>query len=70
MATFTVKISCDNAAFDECREQEIARILGAIAERITREGLTGYYETIRDINGNDVGRFALKNDDGTNFTGK
>lgn len=69
MATFTVKFSCDNAAFDEGREAEISRILHVIASRIESHGLSGYYETIRDANGNDIGRYAIKNDDGTNFTG-
>lgn len=67
MTTFTVKITCDNSAFEESPALEIARILEAIASRIRDQGLSGYYETIRDINGNDVGRYAIKNDDGTNY---
>lgn len=66
MTTFTVKFDTDNAAFaDGGRDAEIVRILRAIADRVEREGCSGFYETIRDINGNDVGRFALKNADGS-----
>lgn len=61
MATFTVKFDCDNAAFDQgLRDLEIARILRAIADKIEHQGPSGFFETIRDLNGNDVGRFALK----------
>lgn len=62
MSTFTVKIDCDNDAFDgptNC-EQEICRILRGIVKSIEREGFSGFYETVRDVNGNDVGRWALK----------
>lgn len=60
MATFTIKIDTDNDAFQPDPADEIVRLLLAIAARIQGEGLSGYYETIRDVNGNDVGRFALK----------
>ena len=43
-------------------ESEIIRILRAIADRIDRDGLSGFFETIHDLNGNDVGRFAIKPD--------
>lgn len=71
MPTFTVKFECDNAAFDGCDlAPEIVRILRSIADRVERDGPSGFFETVRDINGNDVGRFALKNDDGSNWTGQ
>lgn len=58
--TFTVALTADNEAFGEDPAHEVTRILRAIADRIDREGLSGYFETILDANGNDVGRFALK----------
>ena len=57
---FTVNIRCDNAAFDDAPESEIARILRDIADKLESDGASGFFETIRDINGNDVGRHALK----------
>lgn len=67
MTVFTVKFDTDNAAFDDGnREAEIIRILRSIADRVERDGCSGFFETIRDVNGNEVGRFALKNGDGTN----
>lgn len=66
MAKFTVVIDCNNDAFGDCLDFEVTRILRDIADKIESSGLSGFYETIRDVNGNDVGRFAIKNDDGTN----
>lgn len=59
---FTVKINCGNAAFEDAPtpDYEIARILRAIADKLEDDGSSGFYETIFDSNGNDVGRFALK----------
>lgn len=68
MTTFTVKFDCGNAAFDDNLDGEIVRILLSIAARIEGAGLSGFCETIRDVNGNDIGRFALKNADGSNYT--
>lgn len=61
MSTFTIKFRCDNAAFGD-QDQEIVRILRDIIYRI--EGGDSYdkQQTIRDINGNDVGRFGIKRD--------
>jgi len=61
---FTLSIDTDNAAFEPDEAEEIARILRALANRITREGLSGFFETIHDVNGNDVGQYALKPDNG------
>jgi hypothetical protein len=77
MAAFKMFINCDNDAFGEVtydklgrkwRDQiwrvEIARILREIADRVEFKGEGGgFYETIRDINGNDCGRFSLKEND-------
>lgn len=62
---FRVSIHCGNAAFDDFDGHydpgaELARILREIADRVERGDLSGYYETIRDANGNDVGRWGLK----------
>lgn len=60
MATFTVKFDTDNAAFEGAsRDYEIARILRAIADKVEDKGCSGFFETIRDVNGNDVGRYAM-----------
>ena len=66
MTTFTVSMNTDNAAFDDDHNSEVARILRAIADKVESHGCSGFFETIRDINGNDVGRYAIKNDDAIN----
>lgn len=67
--TFIVKIDCGNAAFtDEAGNvtldtaaPELARILRHIADCIEEAGTDyGWFKTIHDVNGNDVGRYALK----------
>lgn len=58
--TFTVKIDTENAAFDPDPTPELARLLRAIADRIETGDDYGHFLTIYDVNGNDVGRFALK----------
>jgi hypothetical protein len=63
MATFTVKIDCDNAAFGEDdfeKTLEIERILRRVADRVHKGEGMSCWETILDSNGKDVGRFALK----------
>ena len=66
--TFTVKIDCGNAAFcdeagnvtNDSAAPELARILREIADRIEAGTDYGWFKTILDVNGNDVGRFAMK----------
>lgn len=53
---FKLTIETDNAAFDDCPEQECARILRAVADALER-GTRG--APLHDINGNRVGRFDL-----------
>lgn len=61
--TFTVKFDTDNAAFeDEQGETEIARILRDIADRVESGEYCGKFQTIRDLNGNDVGRFVHRDE--------
>lgn len=64
---FTVSINCKNAAFCESDEPttttaapELARILRKIADDIESGSTFDYFQTIRDANGNDVGRYAMK----------
>jgi hypothetical protein len=65
--TFTLKVNCDNAAFTEhdyptyaSAAPELARILREVADKIEGGCQYDFFQTIRDVNGNDVGRFALK----------
>lgn len=61
MARFQLWINTDNAAFEgEDKAAEVARILRDIADKVEREGVQWHFQTIRDVNGNDVGRFAEK----------
>lgn len=60
---FTLSIDMDNAAFDDDQEHgyaprpEVARILRQQADRLEAgDYYTGHSQTIRDVNGNDVGR--------------
>ena len=58
---FTLTLDTDNAAFEDDRGQEIARILKQTAQRMTRmAGATGFSFPIRDTNGNTVGRADLQ----------
>ena len=55
---FVVEFSCDHAAFDEGSiSEEIARILGKLAERFRSDGCSS--GPIRDINGNTIGSYGL-----------
>jgi len=54
----TVTIACDNAAFHDDFEGEIAAVLDRAARSIA-EGGTG---RIRDTNGNTVGSWQLTDD--------
>jgi len=65
---FTLKIETANAAFDEMGE-ELARVLRELADQIelkpwrssdyrdSRKGMTRDEGTLRDVNGNTVGRW-------------
>lgn len=57
MSYFTVKIDTDNEAFAyEDGRDEIARILEVIVKRLRTGDDFSKAQTLRDINGNDVGR--------------
>lgn len=59
---FTLIIATDNAAFGEAGSgenvEEIARILGVVAEQITNESATE--RGVFDVNGNRVGSWRLE----------
>lgn len=67
-SVFTVKIRCDSDAFcddtgtssPESAAPELAHILREIADQIEAGAPFGWYQTILDRNGNDVGRYAMK----------
>jgi hypothetical protein len=57
----TIKINCDNAAFDghDCGS-EVARILHALAGRIEAYSVDDFTGIkLRDINGNSVGEMSV-----------
>jgi hypothetical protein len=59
--TFRLNMTMDGAAFADNPRSEIARILRDIAAKV--EGFdcdVTMFQTIHDINGNDVGRWAVK----------
>jgi hypothetical protein len=55
---FRLYITTDNAAFED--PGELPRILRKIASDIEDGRDIGHFQTILDANGNDVGRYALK----------
>lgn len=57
---FTCTIRTDSAAFDDAPASELAQILRNIADKLENEGPSGFFETILDANGNDVGRWTVK----------
>ena len=59
---FTLNIRTDNDAFqDGNMDLEVSRILRATADRLERgEIQPGNSATLRDVNGNDVGRAKLE----------
>lgn len=64
MSTFTVKFDTDNSAFECDRDYEIALVLRRIADRIEANGMPTFHsQTVRDTNGNDIGRYALKDNE-------
>lgn len=54
---FTLTIECDNAAFEDSRNDEIARILRAAARRLEQGGIG---TSLHDANGNKVGTMQLE----------
>jgi hypothetical protein len=59
---FTINMTCDNAAFEDEPAPEVARILRSIANKLDERDGYDKYQTILDVNGNDVGRWRLGED--------
>lgn len=57
---FTLKFSTDNAAFDEMTDGVVAT-LRQVAQAIENDGRLGVTDggSIRDVNGNTIGRWEL-----------
>ena len=67
MKTFTLKIECDNDAFDGDDNFEIARILRELAPRLEHPTSRPTASAVWDINGNKCGRWYFErydDDDG------
>lgn len=61
---FRLHVTCDNETFELDPWGELARILREAANKLEAErDACRWFQTIRDANGNDVGRFALKHAD-------
>ena len=56
---FKIEIETGNAAFEDDRNMELARILRQIAERLENGEDAG---RVLDINGNKVGSFEMEED--------
>lgn len=59
MGDFTLTIHTDNAAFDPDPRPELAAILRHIAHMIETGATIHRFQTVYDVNGNDVGRYRL-----------
>lgn len=71
-ASFTLTLDVTGPAFQPTPYPEVSRLLRAIADRIasidpvTRDftdehgGWSNHFQTVHDIDGRDVGRFAFK----------
>lgn len=63
MTTFTLTINTDNAAFEDGlgygKFSEIVRCVTSVAEKLADGNESG---SVRDINGNTVGKFELSED--------
>jgi hypothetical protein len=56
---FSLTFDCDNAAFDDFPESEIARILRSVADRVD-DGDRDPGGLIFDVNGNHVGEWNIE----------
>lgn len=57
---YTIKIECDNAAFEDVPGNEIARILRELADKVDGgQDPTDCDATVYDYNGNRVGEAKL-----------
>lgn len=65
---FQLYVHTDNAAFDD-QATELARILRLVADKIEQGEDYSMFRTIFDVNGNDVGRWALRRGDYDSYRG-
>lgn len=56
---FTLTIKTENAAFDRRGGSEIARLLAVVATHVRGRDLDADSGTLRDVNGNTVGRWEV-----------
>lgn len=54
-----IEFETENAAFEDDRAAETARIIHEIADRIADGWTVDIIGNIRDINGNQIGRYEL-----------
>lgn len=59
MATFLVRISMDNAVFDESPDIELVRLLKRVVEVLEHDSSPDLNMQLRDLNGNRVGFAGL-----------
>lgn len=59
MKQFVLSIECENAAFNECEKEEVARILREVSDKLERGEEIG---RVRDFNGNLVGEWMFTNE--------
>lgn len=57
MAAFVLNLNTEGAAFEDAREQEVARLLRKIADQVS-EGRTEAH-VVHDVNGGNVGSWEL-----------
>ena len=64
MASITIKINMDNAAFEGSREQEVNDILQGFLDKgmFSLRGGSGVVAKFRDTNGNTVGTVEIEED--------
>ena len=60
--TFTLKIECDNAAFERDPAKEVARILKEVAKQVGAYPAFPGVGKVRDVNGNSVGTYGFSED--------
>jgi len=63
MSDLTIRINMDNAAFCDCPELEVSRILKDYAEKIEKYGLDHEKLTLHDFNGNNIGTIEFEKKD-------
>lgn len=65
MATITITINTDNAAFDDPVTgdgHELTRVMGRVVGQITEDMTVGASRAIMDSNGNTIGSWEITDD--------